>query len=62
MFPSSAQTTPRPVAAPLLAMAATLTIAWFAIAAVTIAPSANNNVATGYGIDELSATQRLAQR
>jgi hypothetical protein len=38
-------------------MAAALTVAWFAIAAVTIAPSASKNTATGYGIDELSATQ-----
>jgi hypothetical protein len=62
MFPSPEQTRPRPVATPLLGMAAVLTVAWFAIAAMTIAPSPGAQTATGYGIDELPAPNLIAQR
>ena len=62
MFPSSEAVAPRPVAKPLLAMAAALTVAWFAIAAVTIAPSGSQRTTTGYGVDEVPQTVQLAQR
>ena len=62
MFPSSEAIAPRPVAKPLLAMAAALTVAWFAIAAVTINPAGVHHAATGYGVDELAQPQQFAQR
>ena len=62
MYPSSDANMPRPVAKPLLAMTAILTVAWFAIAAVTIAASNTQHAATGYGIDVLGPHQQLAQR
>ncbi len=62
MFPSPDHTSARPITRPLLGMAAALTVAWFAVAAVTIGPAASTHNASGYGVDEFPAVQHLAQR
>ncbi|MGB7205592.1 MAG: hypothetical protein WBD37_08985 [Anderseniella sp.] len=52
----------RSIAKPLLTMAVVLTIAWFAIVAITIMTQKPSAGLSGYGIDDIQSATLVASR